>query len=80
MRPSLEDLLELLIREFGIDAQAGHQDALENGREAWRRRQIATLVRDAAEEAVRVLQENGCAVSPPVSGALATRLDTLRRW
>lgn len=77
MRPSLEDVLEFLIEEFHIDTADGHQDVLNAGRAAWRRRQIAAAVRDAPEEAARVLTELGYEVTPPASGPVAERWDKL---
>jgi len=81
MRPCLEDLLQLLIEEFRFDAMSDYQQAIEDGRVRWRRRQLAAMVRDDPEEAVRVLHDElGYDVKPPVSGALPVRFDRLRRW
>lgn len=81
MRPCLEDLLQLLVEEFRFDAMPGYQQAIEEGRVRWRRRQLAAMVRDDPEEAVRVLHgELGYTVTPPVSGAFPVRFDRLRRW
>lgn len=55
MRPCLEDFIDLICYEFRFDLLPGAQETLEAGRERWRRRQIGALVRDAPEEAVRVL-------------------------
>jgi hypothetical protein len=52
----------VLIKEFGITPPGGRRAALEslaNGRERWRRRQLAAAVRDAPDEAIRVLDELG---------------------
>jgi hypothetical protein len=80
MRPCLEDLLQLLIEEFRFDAMANARQAIEDGRIRWRHRQLAAMVRDDPEEAVRVLTELGYEVKPPTSGARSARLDRLRRW
>lgn len=80
MRPSLEDFLEFLIRECGVDARPGYGDALADSREIWRRRQIAALVRDAPQEAIRVLEANGYVVTAPSTGALAGQPVKLRQW
>lgn len=65
-RPCLEDLLAVLIDEFGIDVPGGDRqaalDALADGREDWRRSQVGAAVRDAPDEAVRVLRELGYVV------------------
>jgi hypothetical protein len=80
MRPALEDLLEFLVRECGVDPVDGWESALEAGRERWRRHQIGTLVRDAPDEAVRVLEENGYVVALPATGPKPPKLSSLTRW
>ncbi|MGH3821780.1 MAG: hypothetical protein ACRDRA_02880 [Pseudonocardiaceae bacterium] len=81
MRPCLEDLLQLLAEKFRFDAMPGALRAIEDGRVKWRRRQLAAMVRDDPEEAIRVLTEElGYEVTPPTSGARGARLDRLRRW
>lgn len=79
MRPCLEDFLQFLVRECGADHRPGWRQAVEAGRERWRRRQIAALVRDAPDVAVRVLRETGCSVDVPSSG-LPGRPESLRAW
>lgn len=79
MRPSLEDFVEFLIRECGVDARDGWESALQRGREQWRRFQISTLVRDAPEEAIRVLTEHGYTVLPP-QNVLPGKPGSLRCW
>lgn len=64
-RPSLEDLLQFLVRECGFDAHPGWQETLAASREEWRRLQLRAAVRDLQEDAARVLEENGWIVSPP---------------
>lgn len=58
-RPCLEDVLEMLAIEFGVDSTREGLEALRNGRERWRRAQIGTVVRDAPDEAIRVLADLG---------------------
>lgn len=61
-RPCLEDILEVLMEEFGVTAAGDRAVALEalaDGRETWRRTQVAAAVRDAPDEAVRVLTDLG---------------------
>lgn len=79
-RPSIEDFLQLLVNEVGFDAQPGAQVAIEEGRVRWRRRQLAAMVRDDAEEAARVLRELGYDVAPPASGPRPSRTDRLTTW
>lgn len=58
-RPCLEDVLEMLALEFGVDATPQGLEALRDGRERWRRSQVGTVVRDAPDEAIRVLTDLG---------------------
>jgi hypothetical protein len=80
MRPCLEDFLHFLTHEFRIDVLSGTPDVLAKGRERWRRRQIGTLVRDAPDEAIRVLRELGYDISPPATGEHKPNLVALQRW
>lgn len=64
-RPGLEDLLEFLVRDCGIDHCSGWQTAVEDGREKWRRRQLRASVRDLQHEAAEALRSEGWDVSPP---------------
>ncbi|MBV9059416.1 MAG: hypothetical protein JOZ09_09675 [Pseudonocardiales bacterium] len=55
--------------------------AIEDGRGKWRRRQLASMVRDDPEETIRVLRDElGYEVISPASGAYGVRFDRLRRW
>jgi hypothetical protein len=58
-RPCLEDVLDMLVRQFGVDARDGWREALASGRERWRRTQTGAAVRDAPEVAARVLRSLG---------------------
>ncbi len=80
MRPALEDFLQFLIVECGIKAQDGWRARLAKEREVWRRRQVAAIVRDAPDEVLRVLRENGYDVEPPTGGEMEPRPEQLRRW
>ncbi|MCS0498580.1 hypothetical protein [Protaetiibacter mangrovi] len=64
-RPCLEDVLQFLVHECGIDAQPNWLDAVESGRVQWRRFQLRTAVRDAQAEAAAVLAQHGWTVTPP---------------
>lgn len=77
MRPALEDVLEFLIEEFHIDTAQDAQEVLNQGRAVWRRRQIGAAVRDAPEEAARVLRELDYEVTPPARGPAGERWDKL---
>lgn len=70
-RPTLEDVMEMLIEEFGVKPAGSVNaacEALALSREAWRRTQVATVVRDAPSEAVRALEGLGYRVDPPKEG------------
>jgi hypothetical protein len=77
MRPSIEDFLQMLRFEFGIDVEQGFQDVLNEGRARWRRRQIGASVRDAPAVAARVLREMGFEVREPESGCPPERTERL---
>ncbi|MGN6612372.1 MAG: hypothetical protein ACTHLJ_11400 [Angustibacter sp.] len=62
-RPCLEDVLEMLVTEFGIDSTSADRQRLRDGREDWRRKQVRAVIRDAPEEAVAVLERLGYTVS-----------------
>ncbi|GAA1864845.1 hypothetical protein GCM10009772_45480 [Pseudonocardia alni subsp. carboxydivorans] len=80
MRPGLEDFLAFVLNEFKVDRCSGADDAIREGRERWRRRQIATLVRDAPDEAVRVLTDLGYAITAPADGPKLPNAEKLQSW
>lgn len=65
-RPCLEDVLDMLVRQFGLTARSGWREALAQGRARWRRFQTAAAVRDAPGEAAAVLRRLGYEVRAPV--------------
>ncbi|RMI14216.1 hypothetical protein [Cellulomonas triticagri] len=78
-RPCLEDFVEMLIRDCGVDAAPGWQSALTAGRERWRRRQFRTSVRDLQDEAAAVLEAHGWTLTPPTF-AYEPHLQPYRSW
>lgn len=78
-RPCLEDLIQFLIAECRFDAKDGWQEHVEAGRERWRRRQVATVVRDVPDEAARVLRELGYEVRAPDPEPVPS-VKALRTW
>ena len=58
-RPALEDILEMLIEEFGVQATEGWRRVVGDGREDWRILQLKSAVRDDLESAAQVLRDNG---------------------
>lgn len=55
-RPCLEDFLEMVIREFRVDAHPGWEERLREGREQWRTLQTRAVVRDSPDAAAEVLR------------------------
>jgi len=67
-RPALEDVLQMLIEEFGVKPAGSikaARTALAESREQWRRTQVATVVRDAPAAAVSALEALGYTVTAP---------------
>lgn len=65
MRPSLEDVLLLLHREFAIDTVPGWRAVVEEHLKDWRTLQLRAAVRDAPDVAARVLRTLGYSVTEP---------------
>ncbi|MFF3768438.1 hypothetical protein ACFYYR_30750 [Streptomyces sp. NPDC001922] len=65
MRPSLEDVLLFLEREFSIDTRPGWRAVVEEHLVDWRLMQMKSAVRDAPEEAAETLRLLGYTVEPP---------------
>lgn len=80
MRPCLEDVLEMLMHEFGVDVHDDARTVIAQGRARWRRHQTAAAVRDAPAEAVCVLRALGFRVEEPVDGPPSERIDLLERF
>lgn len=64
-RPCLEDVLEAVIREFGIDTVDGWDEVIRAGRRRWREEQLRSAVRDDPQTAAEVLMRLGYGVIPP---------------
>lgn len=81
-RPCLEDVLQMLIEEFGVKTYGGSvKSAIEHlsvAREQWRRDQVKTCVRDSPEDAALVLRALGYSVEPPQAGPAPARTDRLQ--
>jgi hypothetical protein len=63
-RPCLEDFLEMLIRDCGIDSRRQWKSAVEAGRREWREKQVGSVVRDAPDKAAETLKAMGWRVTP----------------
>lgn len=78
-RPCMEDVIQFLVHDCGVDALPGWKDVVEAGRESWRRMQLKSAVRDAPEDAAWVLRDLGYIVGHP-DGLAADRSESLRKW
>ncbi|CAM2813274.1 MULTISPECIES: hypothetical protein [Dermacoccus] len=77
-RPALEDVLQMLVEEFGVDAVDGWRKHLAQGRERWRRIQTRAVVRDAPDEAVATLRALGYLVTEPEGEVLDANIKRLQ--
>lgn len=74
-RPCLEDVLEMLILEFGIDVRPTAGTAIREGRARWRAIQTRAATTDDPASALEALRELGFEITPPHMGNVSTRLD-----
>lgn len=74
-RPSLEDVVEIIVREFGLDTTKDWQRAIREGRARWREKQLSAAVRDDPETAAGVLRHLGYDVTWSVEKAPPARRD-----
>jgi hypothetical protein len=79
-RPCLEDVLQFLVVDCGVDAHDGWQAVVEAGRERWRLRQLGSAVRDAPGKAADVLTELGWTVTPPDLSLVPPKAGALTKW
>jgi hypothetical protein len=79
-RPCLEDVLQFLVVDCGVDHHPAWEAALCRGRELWRRRQVGAAVRDVPREAARVLRELGWTVREPGTDQPSENLAPLTTW
>lgn len=80
-RPSIEDFIEFLIRECGVDKVDGWDQALRENRELWRRMQLRAAVRDLQAEAAERLRDEGWTVAPPADFKdVSDESATLVKW
>src|SRR5690606_38919905 len=79
-RPSLEDVLEGGVREFGADTRRGWEQAIARGRLAWREMQLKAAVRDNPAAAVTMLEALGYRVDTPGDGGPGRRDERVLAW
>lgn len=76
-RPCLEDILEMLIDEFGVDHSADAMEELRAGRVRWRQIQLQSAIRDDPGTAAQALRSMGFSVEPARAGEPSARKDRL---
>lgn len=64
-RTSLEDIIEMAIRDLGVDPKPGWNEPLNASRDEWLDTQTQAVVRDRPDKAAQTLQELGWSVTPP---------------
>lgn len=79
-RPALEDILEMLIDEFGIDHVPNASEILADSRLQWRLIQTKAAVRDAPNAAAEALESLGYTVVSPETGPAMRHADRLRAF
>lgn len=79
-RPCVEDVLHMLVDEFGVGTPDNALEVLAAGREEWRRTQLRAAVRDCPQAAAEVLTGMGCQVTPPEAGHPGDRHERLRGY
>ena len=79
-RPCLEDLLQFLVQECGVDCKDDWLKVVERGRQLWRHRQLRATIRDAQEETADVLRGLGWSVEPSSAVDSEEYLPTFVRW
>jgi hypothetical protein len=62
-RPCIEDILVMLIDEFGVDSLPGARDRIEQGRRRFRSTQLGAAIRDDPEAAAEQLELLGYRVA-----------------
>ncbi|WP_154794723.1 hypothetical protein [Occultella kanbiaonis] len=67
-RPTLEDVLQILVEELGVQAQGGWRQKLGEARARWRDIQLRAAVRDNPAAAAGALEDLGYAITPPEAG------------
>ena len=79
-RPALEDVLEMLVTEFGIDpATKDWRATLQRGRAAYRVTQLRTAASDDLEAVADLLEERGYGITRP-DRRPARRIDRLTAY
>lgn len=65
LRPCLEDVIEFVVAERLVEPHTGWEAVLDERRKAYRRKQIAALVRKNPGTAIEELERLGYSIQPP---------------
>lgn len=68
-RPCLEDMIQMVIEEFGVQTEEGWRAVLEDGRTRWRTAQLRALVWKNPDLAAEVLTDRGYSVDRPLDAS-----------
>lgn len=80
-RPSLEDILVMLIEEFGIDHSDDFHKVLQEGGREWRKKQTKAAVRDNPQSAIEVLESMGYQIQSTSRAELSSqRIEGLSQY
>lgn len=81
LRPTLEDFLEMLIHDLGVDHTPDALEILARQRRSWRTDQSRAIIVSLPDVAAEVLRDQGYTVCPPPDvDALADRQGWLTRY
>lgn len=75
LRPTLEDFLEMLIHDLGVDHTPDALAILAQQRRGWRTDQSRAIIASLPDVAAEVLRDQGYTVKPPSEGAALTGRD-----
>jgi len=78
-RPCLEDVLQFVVHDCGVDSLAGWEQVVTEGRESWRRLQLRSSIRDLQVDAAAELESLGWTVIPP-SSVPEDHAEPFRTW
>ena len=73
-RVCLEDVIELVIREFNAESNPEWETRVRDGRRKFRERQTDTIIRKNLGRSVEVLEELGFKIEPPQEFEFPERL------
>lgn len=79
-RVCLEDIIELVIREFGAESQPGWEHVVQQGRKNYRAIQEETVIRQHLPRAITMLENMGYTITPPADSPELIETETPSDW